>query len=430
MQVSALQSQGLEGEPSPWAKLPAEYQLLLCCSRTALAGTYSSAVGKLLDGHLDWPLVLELASWHRLSGLLFHALRQEEFNKHVPQWVMQELEEVYYGNFARNLYYQAELGKALQALQAEGIPTIVLKGAALAERVYKDIGLRPMVDLDIMVPERSMERADIAVRRLGYLPKESPEKQQKIRENHRHYPALVSPDQMVPIEVHRHIVESTSPFHFDLAGFWTRAQGATVAGAQALVLGPEDQLTHLCLNCFQNRKYRSSGALGQLCDISETILHYWDTLDWDLFSQVAHQNNLAGPIYCMLLTVRELTGTAPPGNVLEGLKPEGFSVGMAQRFIEKRVLRASRWVPLEFVRPSKNSWRRLFPDHSYLAQRYGWSPRSRWFFWLYLRRMAEASKFLSQSLSRSWDMGQDLRINRWLRALYGSDQPGAPKRPK
>ena len=413
------------GELSLWAKLPAEYQLLLCCGRTVLAERHVSAVGKLLDGHLAWPLVLELASWHRLSGLLFHNLRQSEFNNRVPQWVMQDLEEVYYGNFARNLYYQAELGKVLQALQAEGVPAIVLKGAALAEAVYQDIGLRPMVDLDIMVQEGHIDRADSSTQRLGFLPRESPEKQKRMRETHRHYPALVSPDQMVPIEIHRHIVESDSPFHFDLAGFWTRAHGATIAGMQALALAPEDQLTHLCLNCFLDRKYRSSGALGQLCDISETILHYSDTLDWDLFNHEAQRHNLAGPIYCILHTVRELTGTAPPGNVLKALEPESFSAGMAQRFIEKRVLRASQWVPLEFVRPRKNPWRRVFPEHSYLAQRYGWSGSSRSIFWLYLRRMVEASKLLSQSLSRPWNMGQDLRINRWLQSLYESGEPEA-----
>lgn len=428
--MSALQSQGLGGELSLWAKSPPEYQLLLCCGRTVLAERHIAAVSKLLDGHLAWPLVLELASWHRLSGLLFHNLRRSEFNNHVPQRVMQDLEEVYYGNFARNMSYQAELGKALTALQAEGIPAIVLKGAALAEAVYQDIGLRPMVDLDIMVHEGHIDRADSVVRGLGFLPRESPDQQKKMRETHRHYPALVSPDQMVPIEIHRHIVESDSPFHFELAGFWTRARGAAIAGTQALVLAPEDQLTHLCLNCFLDRKYRSSGALGQLCDISETILHNWDTVDWDLFNYEAHQHNLAGPIYCTLFTVKELTGTAPPGNVLKDLEPESFSVGMAQRFIEKRVLRAGQWVPLEFVRPRKNPWRRLFPDQSYLAQRYGWSGSSRWIFWLYLRRMVEGSKLLSQSLSRPWDMGQDLRINRWLQSLYGSGEPEAPRRPK
>jgi len=45
----------------------------------------------------------------------------------------------------------AELGQLLRSLKDRGVEVIVLKGAALAETVWKNIALRPMADMDLLV---------------------------------------------------------------------------------------------------------------------------------------------------------------------------------------------------------------------------------------------------------------------------------------
>ena len=47
----------------------------------------------------------------------------------------------------------------LSTYDSAGIPALVLKGAALAHLVYPEPGLRPMSDLDILVPESELWRA-------------------------------------------------------------------------------------------------------------------------------------------------------------------------------------------------------------------------------------------------------------------------------
>ena len=51
-------------------------------------------------------------------------------------------------------------------LNDASIPTILLKGMALSQRYYRDLGLRPMFDLDLLVPP---QRAKAAYEILGPL---------------------------------------------------------------------------------------------------------------------------------------------------------------------------------------------------------------------------------------------------------------------
>ena len=404
-----------------------EYELLFCCARTVLSERHLSAIATLLERRLDWHRVLELASWHRLSPLLFLSLYRPEFASCIPTAVVQDLQSDYYGSAARNLYLQSELGKVLQALRAEGIPAIVLKGAALAETVYRDAALRPMSDLDILVQERHLDYADSLIKGLGYSNSASPEVQKSTREEHRHYPSLLDPDRFVKFEIHRHIIRADNPLHFDLAGFWVRARPIAIAGAHALIPGPEDLLIHLCINFFLDRHNRSRGALGQVVDISETVLHYKDVLDWDLFAREVHQHNLAGPIYCALLATDKLLETTPPEDVLRNLRPVAFSPDLASRFIDRRVLETGPWLAHQLVNPClnytslnviKSALSRLFPERYDLAERYELSSSPGWPLGLYARRILQVSQLLGRALLRPQELRQDLQIDRWLHSLY------------
>lgn len=64
-----------------------------------------------------------------------------------------------------------ELVKICNHLQNNGIPVMVLKGAALSVLYYKDNGLRPMDDADIWVPFESLEQALEILHKSGWYPR-------------------------------------------------------------------------------------------------------------------------------------------------------------------------------------------------------------------------------------------------------------------
>src|SRR5262249_16920252 len=67
----------------------------------------------------------------------------------------------------------ARLGEAAQALRAlrdASIDTLVLKGAAVASLYYPDHGLRPMGDVDVLVPTSQRQAAMTALGKAGWTP--------------------------------------------------------------------------------------------------------------------------------------------------------------------------------------------------------------------------------------------------------------------
>jgi tetratricopeptide (TPR) repeat protein len=59
---------------------------------------------------------------------------------------------------------------ALDAMAEAGIPVMLMKGAAFAERHYGGWGARPMSDIDFLVPEGRAAEADALLRERGWVP--------------------------------------------------------------------------------------------------------------------------------------------------------------------------------------------------------------------------------------------------------------------
>lgn len=69
------------------------------------------------------------------------------------------LVRAYAENFGANARLLRAAGDILRALHEAGIPALVLKGVALILVHYKDVGARPMSDVDILVPATALGRA-------------------------------------------------------------------------------------------------------------------------------------------------------------------------------------------------------------------------------------------------------------------------------
>src|SRR5205085_4579678 len=118
---------------------------------------------------LLWERVLELADWHRLGPLLWGLLSQDPFKASVPPDTLAALRMSAMTTAASNMNLQLQLDRVLAALAKETIPVMLLKGAALIETVYPSVGLRPMEDLDLLVPRSLVQQAYEVVETLGYV---------------------------------------------------------------------------------------------------------------------------------------------------------------------------------------------------------------------------------------------------------------------
>jgi len=115
----------------------------------------------------DWDALAGLARHEELEPLLYAALREQPW---APAPLLDDLRSATMRNASRNTLLLAELEAVLAALAAASIPALVLKGAALVYRVYGNIALRPMVDLDLLLPRADLPAALDLLAAAGYHP--------------------------------------------------------------------------------------------------------------------------------------------------------------------------------------------------------------------------------------------------------------------
>lgn len=125
----------------------------------------SSAVREIELGGL-WEYVASRAWQCGAGGLLIDHLRRRGIEP--PSFAEEQLDAYREHVAAANTYLLECARPALVALQQASVPFLVLKGAALHATVYDEIGVRPMVDVDVLVHPDNAARADHALRQAGF----------------------------------------------------------------------------------------------------------------------------------------------------------------------------------------------------------------------------------------------------------------------
>jgi hypothetical protein len=283
------------------AKLTGENRLLLYCSRVSASKKNVSEINNLLSSQLNWKFISEAAGSHNIRQLLYHNLKGRSNRGFVPTSVMEDLKKAYHETVARNTFNYVELQTILDALHRSGIEAIALKGAALAGVVYPDIGLRPMVDVDLLVKDNELAIADRVMTDLGYSPVQGLNPKQWYRENHFHLPPYHHVRKPVTVEIHWNVARNSSG---DIGKWWERAICKNIMGYPVMVPSPEDMLIHLSIHLF-NHSYDSGFVLRSLCDIFETLRHYGNKIDWKLLQDETAERRIEKQVHSVLQLARK-----------------------------------------------------------------------------------------------------------------------------
>jgi hypothetical protein len=388
-------------------KLSREQELLV--KATAAPGL-GVALGPARPGAVRWDRVVDMAHWHRLSPLLWRYLRAEGPAASVPDGVLDQLHRAAVATTARNLSLQAALGQVVAALADLGIPAMLLKGAALIEAVYPDIGLRPMGDLDILVPRSSIEAAHGAVEALGYAVwgvRLSRHDASQLARHHHHYP-LERGD--VTVELHHHVTSATPAF--DITGFWERA----VPGAGPvphLLPSPEDLFLHGAVHFSVDRIARLASGLGQLADLAWIAAQ--QPIDWNALTTRARDYGVGDQLFLALVAGRVLLGELAPPEGVAALQPGSYRSALGEQFVRQCVLRTRPGVPLDRLAFARGS---AFPGRlgldRYIGPDEASSPSVAR---LRARRVLASGRVLAASAASPRGILSDLRLGWWVRSL-------------
>jgi len=150
-----------------------EFELLCVLAGTTLSFERVERIATWNLTTLDWNEFLLLAEHHGVLPLAASNLlkyRSAESGRGLPPEIERSLRSAYETNLRRSLWFSAELARVMQHFERRQLRVIPYKGLALAQALYRDVGLRSFSDLDFLISPGDFERAKQALAEIGYGP--------------------------------------------------------------------------------------------------------------------------------------------------------------------------------------------------------------------------------------------------------------------
>jgi hypothetical protein len=263
---------------------------------------------------VDPTAFLSLAQLHGLGPLLYRLLQPHEASLRLE--LRLPLQGVYLRQRSLARAQHQVLGEILELARAAGLELVLLKGAALAHLVYPEVSLRPMSDLDLLVPRQQLEPAAEVLRRAGFAMPSEAGLRAASRE-HRHLPAVQRQvdGHSVVVELHRAISRPEIPGHQTAEGLWLEPWPLSLQqqDSQAKTLAPPEMLWHLCHHLCDHAMYKI--RLMWMLDIVLYAERFRERVDWpELRRQVPPVPNtlaLLDRLWPLSTELRRLAGIEP-----------------------------------------------------------------------------------------------------------------------
>ena len=235
------------------------------------------------------------------------------------------LKGVYRHAWAANQQRANQIGLALDCLGREGIPTMVLGGAAVSVSHYRDLGVRRLDDTAVLVAPRDAERALSALRACGWSMRARIEPRRVLRSAHATSLVPSGGDQ---VWLHWRVL----PESIHDEDFWSAAVRVEVGGVPTLVPGPAQQLLHACAH---DQFFPVS--LRWVADAAVVIRSAGLTIDWARLVAGASGREASLRVSTALSVLVGLLGTPIPDGVMSELQApppggyEQFILRLAQK---------------------------------------------------------------------------------------------------
>jgi len=268
----------------------------------------------------------------RLLPLVYRNLKSS-----IPEPLRGELSRVHHEYWADNQKRLRRLQALLPLFEASGVPTLVLKGMALSILHYRDMALRPMSDLDILVPEEQAQEVVGRLQREGwtvalYLPS-APKKRYFYR--HIHAIPLEHPEYGV-LDVHWHALTEAT-FHGADKPFWNDSVPLIANNIKSRALNPTDLLLHVCVHGF------ATHVLPQIRWIADSVtILRTSQIDWARLLKLATGLHVAVPLAASLSFLREAFSSPIPEDVVWKLRAAPVD-DAERRYFGKLVHRNEDW---------------------------------------------------------------------------------------
>jgi hypothetical protein len=249
----------------------------------------------------DWPRLLDAAARHGVLGPLESSIVASPAFAADDQV---ELERCLVAQRVHQTLVRATTLEAVEALADVGIPTAVLKGPLLGERLYGPGVVRPSLDVDLLLAASDVPAA---VERLGQLGYRSGAAATFAYLLQHHHHVVLYATARPPIELHFRLYTGFG-VRVPAEPFLSRSEPE--GRGRCRILSPADEVLYLGLHAAGHGFER----LGWLHDLHHLAVRLRPT-DWELARARAQELGVASAFGFALEEVRARLGAAvpPPG---------------------------------------------------------------------------------------------------------------------
>jgi len=222
---------------------------------------------------------------------------------------------------------------------------MILKGAALTLLHYRDYGLRPLGDFDVLVHTEQASAAINLLSRLGWTPELRP--LEAFTETYisvtKAYHFADSAGRV--LDLHWHLLPECCYANAD-DDFWDGAVLTKIHDVPTHALNPTDQLLHACVH---GARWNPVPPFRWVADAMMTMKTSQSELDWDRLITQAQKRRLILPLRHTLNYLRDALDAPIPPAILQNMRDMPVSK-------VERIEYEARTRPAELVGPLRGLW--------------------------------------------------------------------------
>jgi hypothetical protein len=317
-----------------------EFQLLLYCARSQLD---AEPIKALVNAGPNWQSLLELAAQHGVRPMLHKSLKLLCWDD-VPQATKLKLEDFIRKNMQKNLFLIGELLRLIEAFQQNGIPIATFKGPILAEVIYGDLSLREFNDLDVIVHQTDLRKAEDILNSCGYVA-QFPDKDYRSTFLSYHGQYVFSHSQTgLCVDLHWQLSSKGVAFPVQSAQVWSKLRLVTIAGRAVLTLANDD----LALLLAAHGTKEGWRRLVWVSDFAELVRKCQD-IDWAEVLERAHRSHSLRSVLLAFNLASTLLGAPAPANVIDRARANSAVRVLSEKALLRMLRTASQGELREFL---------------------------------------------------------------------------------
>ncbi|MFC2054219.1 nucleotidyltransferase family protein [Chloroflexota bacterium] len=215
--------------------------------------------------------------------------------------------------FRTNLLYK-NAALPLQSFHNAGIRTMIIKGAALTTLYYKDLGLRPMDDVDVLVhPNDALASFDL-LEKLGWRQTKKVQKGLDNKFLSFFHSRGFENESGYSFDINWHLIKLCCQVDAD-DSFWKGALPIKFQDIPVFVLNPTDQLMHVCFHGITHIPMSPKWIADAIM-----ILNYSGSeIDWDRLLAQVQERHIILPLHDTLAYLHNHLKASIPERVLRKL---------------------------------------------------------------------------------------------------------------